>query len=215
MRVGLFKYFLFHDPNWDYRTLDWDRDLAYAEQRLPHGRGRSRPDAVQEARRQAADVHRLDGSGRAAAGHGRLLRGRREDDGRATTRRATFFRFFIAPGMGHCAGGPGPNQFDAPRRARAVGRERRRAGQADRDAQHQRQGRSHAAAVPRTRRSRATRAPAASTRPRTSRASSRLRRRKRRRRRSDVRLQASGSSPTRTGRPPKIKRSRDNQEIIR
>ena len=24
-----------------------------------------------------------------------------------------FFRFFAAPGMGHCSGGPGPNQFDA------------------------------------------------------------------------------------------------------
>ena len=24
-----------------------------------------------------------------------------------------FYRFFIAPGMGHCAGGPGPNTFDA------------------------------------------------------------------------------------------------------
>ena len=24
-----------------------------------------------------------------------------------------FYRFFIAPGMGHCSGGPGPNQFDA------------------------------------------------------------------------------------------------------
>jgi len=23
-----------------------------------------------------------------------------------------FYRFFIAPGMGHCAGGPGPNSFD-------------------------------------------------------------------------------------------------------
>ena len=24
-----------------------------------------------------------------------------------------FFRLFMAPGMGHCAGGPGPNTFDA------------------------------------------------------------------------------------------------------
>ncbi len=24
-----------------------------------------------------------------------------------------FFRFFMAPGMGHCGGGPGPNTFDA------------------------------------------------------------------------------------------------------
>jgi Tannase and feruloyl esterase len=31
--------------------------------------------------------------------------------GLATTR--DFYRFFTAPGMGHCAGGPGPNQFDA------------------------------------------------------------------------------------------------------
>ena len=23
-----------------------------------------------------------------------------------------FYRFFIAPGMGHCSGGPGPNSFD-------------------------------------------------------------------------------------------------------
>ncbi len=23
-----------------------------------------------------------------------------------------FYRFFLAPGMGHCGGGPGPNQFD-------------------------------------------------------------------------------------------------------
>ncbi len=31
--------------------------------------------------------------------------------GLAATR--DFYRFFMAPGMGHCAGGPGPNQFDA------------------------------------------------------------------------------------------------------
>ena len=24
-----------------------------------------------------------------------------------------FFRLFMAPGMGHCSGGPGPNSFDA------------------------------------------------------------------------------------------------------
>ena len=25
----------------------------------------------------------------------------------------TFFRLFLAPGMGHCSGGPGPNTLDA------------------------------------------------------------------------------------------------------
>ena len=114
MRVGFFRYWLFHDPNWDYRTIDWDRDLAYAEQKLPFMAAVEQgPDAVQEARRQAADVHRLGGPGRAAAGHRRVLRGRREGDGRTRDRREISIGFFIAPGMGHCAGGPGPNQFDA------------------------------------------------------------------------------------------------------
>jgi hypothetical protein len=35
MRVGFFRYFLFHDPNWDYRSIDWERDLAYAEATVP------------------------------------------------------------------------------------------------------------------------------------------------------------------------------------
>ena len=36
MRVGFFRYWLFHNPNWDFRSIDWERDLAYAEQKLPH-----------------------------------------------------------------------------------------------------------------------------------------------------------------------------------
>src|SRR4029078_10669827 len=34
MRAALFRYFLFHDPSWNYRTIDWDRDLAYADEKL-------------------------------------------------------------------------------------------------------------------------------------------------------------------------------------
>src|SRR5215510_7622008 len=29
------------------------------------------------------------------------------------TKRRGVFRFFTGPGMGHCSGGPGPNQFDS------------------------------------------------------------------------------------------------------
>ncbi len=35
MRADFFRYWLLHDPNWDYRTIDFDRDLAYAERQLP------------------------------------------------------------------------------------------------------------------------------------------------------------------------------------
>lgn len=112
-RVGVFKYFLFHDPNWDYRTIDWDRDLAYAEQQIPHIAAVDTNLAPFKKRGGKLLVYTgwadpvvppqtavayYDGVTRAMGGL-------------APTQ--DFFRLFLAPGMGHCARGPGPNQFDA------------------------------------------------------------------------------------------------------
>jgi feruloyl esterase len=112
-RVGLFRYFLFHDPNWDWRTLDYDRDLAYAEQRLSmlpavdrdltpfkkHGNKlivyTGWADPVVPPQDTAAYYEAV---AKTMGGYDKVR---------------DFFRFFAAPGMGHCAGGPGPNQFDA------------------------------------------------------------------------------------------------------
>ena len=57
------------------------------------------------------------------------------------------YRLFMAPGMGHCGGGEGPNTWSGGR-ARAVGRERESAGHDSRFAHERREGRSHASAVP-------------------------------------------------------------------
>ena len=112
MRVGFFKYWLFHDPNWDYRSIDWERDLAYAEQKLPY----------------MAAVDKDLGAFRKRGGKLLMYTGWSDPvvppqdtvayyEGVAKTmggieRTRDFYRFFIAPGMGHCSGGPGPNQFD-------------------------------------------------------------------------------------------------------
>jgi len=112
-RVGLFRYFLFHDPNWDWRTLDYDRDLAYAEQRL------SMLPAVD---RDLAPFKKHGGKLIAYTGWADPVVPPQDTaayyeavaktlGGYDKTR--DFFRLFAAPGMGHCAGGPGPNQFDA------------------------------------------------------------------------------------------------------
>ncbi|MGH9219102.1 MAG: tannase/feruloyl esterase family alpha/beta hydrolase, partial [Vicinamibacterales bacterium] len=112
-RIGVFRYFLFHDPNWKLSSLDYDRDLAYAEQRIPH---------------LAAVDHDLTPFKKRG---GKLIMYAgwidpvvppqdnvayyeavaKKMGGYEKTR--DFFRLFVAPGMGHCAGGPGPNQFDA------------------------------------------------------------------------------------------------------
>jgi feruloyl esterase len=109
MRVELFRYFLFHDPNWDWRTINWDRDLAYAQRKLGFMNAIS------------ADLSGFKKRG------GKLIMyaGWADpivppEDTVAYFEKVTetmgnpqdFLRFFMAPGMGHCGGGPGPNSFD-------------------------------------------------------------------------------------------------------
>ena len=112
-RVDFFRYFLFHDPNWDYRSIDWDRDLAYAEQKMSwfpsvdrdlsgfkkHGGKLVMYTGWMDPVVPPQDtVAYYDGVIKTMGG---------------IDKTRDFYRFFIAPGMGHCAGGPGPNTFDA------------------------------------------------------------------------------------------------------
>jgi feruloyl esterase len=112
MRVDFFRYFLFHDPNWDYRTIDIDRDFAYAEQKLAFMSAVEKDLSPFKKRGGKllmytgwADpvvppqdtVAYYDGVVKAMGG---------------LDKTRDFYRFFLAPGMGHCSGGPGPNQFN-------------------------------------------------------------------------------------------------------
>ena len=113
MRVGFFRYFLFHDPNWDYRTIDYDRDLAYAEQKLPFMAAVEKD--LTPFRKHGGKLVMYTGWADPVAPpqdtvayYDAVVKA---NGGLDRTR--DFYRFFIAPGMGHCSGGPGPNQFDA------------------------------------------------------------------------------------------------------
>jgi feruloyl esterase len=112
MRVGFFRYFLFHDPNWDWKTIDYDRDLTYAEQKLPF---------MHAVERDLSPFKKRGGKLLMYTGWADPVVPPQDTaayyDGVVKTmggldKTREFFRFFTAPGMGHCAGGPGPNQFD-------------------------------------------------------------------------------------------------------
>jgi feruloyl esterase len=112
MRVDFFRYFLFHDPNWDYRTLDVERDLAYAEQKLTFMSAVDRD--LSPYKRSGGKLLMYTGWADpvvpphdTVAYYDSVVKAM---GGLEKTRE--FFRFFLAPGMGHCSGGPGPNQFD-------------------------------------------------------------------------------------------------------
>ncbi len=111
-RVDFLKYFVFHNPNWDWNSMDWDRDVGYADARIGF---------VNAIARDLGDFR---------SRHGNLLMYTGWDDpilppldiidyyeavartmgGMART--SEFFRLFMVPGMGHCSGGPGTTSFD-------------------------------------------------------------------------------------------------------
>ena len=112
VRLELWKYWLFGDPSFDWHSFDFDRDLAAASERLPlmnavsphldafRARGGKLlmyfgwADNVSSAR---TGIDYYDSVERTVGDRGRMQ---------------DFLRLFLAPGMAHCSGGPGPDRFD-------------------------------------------------------------------------------------------------------
>ncbi len=128
---ALFQYFVYDDPNWDWRSFDFDRDMFYADTKPIDGQplGRVLNAVSPDLRRFAArggkiiqyhglvdpaiapysinyyeSVLRFEGRGGIDAEGPDL---RRE----ALRRVQGFYRYYDVPGMGHCTGGPGANAF--------------------------------------------------------------------------------------------------------
>ncbi|MDE3170921.1 MAG: tannase/feruloyl esterase family alpha/beta hydrolase [Acidobacteriota bacterium] len=112
--TGFFKFMVFDNPNWDFRTFDADRDTRYADKKL------------------GSIVNAIDPNLSAFEGHGGKLvmyhgwadqliapensvNYYRSVVSRMGGLRKTqqFARLFMAPGMMHCQGGAGPSTFDA------------------------------------------------------------------------------------------------------
>jgi feruloyl esterase len=111
-RVGFFRYFVFNDPNWDWRTFDWDRDVAYADNKMGF---------ISATVRDLSSFKSRGGKLLMYSGWSDPILPAEDvveyyEDvtkvmgGAATT--TPFFRLFMVPGMGHCNGGPGTASFD-------------------------------------------------------------------------------------------------------
>lgn len=109
-RSDFWRLWVFHNPAWDWRDFDFDRDLAYADRELA---------AVNAI---GADLRPFK------ARNGKLLIYQGwadpvvppestilyyENVVKKTGPASDFARLFMVPGMGHCSGGAGPSTFDA------------------------------------------------------------------------------------------------------
>ena len=109
MRVDLFRYFLFHDQNWDWRTIDFDRDLAYANQKLGFMNAVN-PDLTAFRKRGGKLLMYAGWADPVVPPQDTAAYYETVNKTMGNTK--DFVRLFMAPGMGHCGGGVGPNQFD-------------------------------------------------------------------------------------------------------
>jgi feruloyl esterase len=109
--VALFKFMVFQDPNWDWKTLDMDKDIAY---------GRAVLRTLNEADNPNLKPF-FDHGGKVLMYHGwvdgaspmesvKYLNEVKKTVGESVTDNS--FRLFTMPGMGHCSGGTGCDVFD-------------------------------------------------------------------------------------------------------
>lgn len=99
--------------NWDFRKFDYDRDVATVDARLAAAVNATDPDlsAFRAAGHKLIAYHgwadALVMPGEAVSYYEAVVRRQKSEE---TT--GAFYRLFMAPGVGHCGGGPGPNRFD-------------------------------------------------------------------------------------------------------
>ena len=107
-----FSNLVFEDPNWDYRTFDFEKDLTFAESKVG-----SLADAIDTdlsaAKRQGVKIIQYHGWNDQtlqpdySPSYYDLVTA--EMGGLAETQ--DFYRLFMVPGMAHCYRGPGANSF--------------------------------------------------------------------------------------------------------
>lgn len=109
--VDYFRYVIAENPKWDFRTLDFDRDVARAEELDRNRINATNPDLKPFFAR----------GGKIIQYHGwsdaQISPGNSVDYYRSVTERLgsvdDSYRLFMVPGMGHCGGGEGATSFDA------------------------------------------------------------------------------------------------------
>ena len=111
---------VFEDPAWDFRSLNFDRDVAFGDRKAGVVLNATNPD-LRSFRANGGKLIQYHGWGDAAISplssieyyeSARAFLDKFPDprkQGSGNTQ--DFYRLFMVPGMGHCGGGVGPNRF--------------------------------------------------------------------------------------------------------
>jgi feruloyl esterase len=108
---SFWRYFVFDDPNYDGAKFDFDKDVAFADKKVGADMNNFDPDLSKFKARGGKLIHYHGWSDPQPTPYNsieyhRLVAEKLGGDV------GDFYRLFMVPGMGHCGGGPGTDQFD-------------------------------------------------------------------------------------------------------
>jgi feruloyl esterase len=112
LATDFFKYLVFEDPDWDWRTFDFDRDVATATARVGSLVTTMNPDLRKFGARGGKLIMYHGWNDQAIAPENSVTYYTSVADTLGREEVDEFVRLFMVPGMEHCGGGPGPNTFD-------------------------------------------------------------------------------------------------------
>jgi len=115
LNVDMFRYVAHEDPHWDWRTFDLERDTALVDQKAGYMNAMD-PDlsAFKKRGGKLLIYHGWnDGASGGAISPLNSVNYYSSVLAKMGPNQEDWLRLFMVPGMAHCGGGPGPNQFNA------------------------------------------------------------------------------------------------------
>jgi feruloyl esterase len=133
LATGLFKYATLRDASWDYTKFDFDADMTRVDQ-IDHGTINAiDPDLRKFFGRggKLLQYHGWTDQGISPLNSINYYNSVLENSG-GLAKVNSSYRLFMVPGMDHCGGGEGPNNFDSISAIETMGGSREGAGFNDR-----------------------------------------------------------------------------------
>jgi feruloyl esterase len=111
--VEQFKYIVFNDPKWDWRTFELERDVAVSDKAAGGVLAAVNPDLTPFASHggKLLTYHGFSDPNIAPQASINFYNSAIKAT-KAPAESPDWLRLFMVPGMGHCSGGDGPNTFD-------------------------------------------------------------------------------------------------------
>ena len=104
-------YLTYADPKWDWHTFDLDRDTAAADKKDDNVINAIDPD-LSKFKAHGGKLLMYHGWNDTAIAPENSINYYSSVLQKMGNKQSEWYRLFMAPGMQHCGGGPGPNQFN-------------------------------------------------------------------------------------------------------